>query len=373
MLTGPRQVGKTTAARQIADAWVGPTRYAAADEAFPVTLDWLRAEWQLARRDAAAAPCLLVLDEVQKVPGWSEVVKALWDEDRRHGHRVRVLLLGSSALLLAHGTTESLAGRFLLYQLPHWTWRECRDAFGWDLDRWLTLGGYPGAARVADDLFAWRAYVRDAIIEPAIARDVLAQEKVAKPALLRNLFLLACRFPAQELSYTKMLGQLQDAGNTTTLAHYLRLLERAWLVSGLERFSSGGARSRGSSPKLLLGTNAFATAVDTRSQVALREDHSFWGRLVENAVGAHLVSHLPATAYGVTYWRRANDEVDFVVRSGDRLWAIEVKSGRPRATAGLTVFRRLHPTARPVVVGAGGVSLAEFFLSSPDELLTTLS
>ncbi len=210
-------------------------------------------------------------------------------------------------------------------------------------------------------------------LNPAIARDVLALESVTKPALLRNLFLLACRFPAQELSYTKMLGQLHDAGNTTTLAHYLRLLDQAWLVKGLERFSAGGARSRGTSPKLILATNAFPTAVDTRPLDVLRADRTFWGRLVENAVGAHLAAQLPPTSFEVSWWRHANYEVDFVVRAGERLWSIEVKSGRPRTSTGMHAFTRRHPAARPVLVGPGGVPLETFFAAKPDELLGALS
>jgi len=309
------------------------------------------------------------LDEVQKARGWSEVVKGLWDEDRRKGFAVRVVLLGSSSLLLAHGTSESLAGRFDRHFCPHWTFAECREAFGWDLEKWVFFGGYPGAAPLVDDLPSWRKYVRDAIIEPAIARDVLALEKVGKPALLRNLFLLACRYPAQALSYTKMLGQLQDAGNTTTLAHYLDLLEAAWLVSGLEKHSSARVRVRGSSPKLLPWTNALVTAVDTRDFSTVLADGGVWGRLVENAVGAHLLAGLPTTSHQLSWWRKGDDEVDFIVTANDIVWAIEVKSGRPGSARGLDVFRKMHPDARCVLVGQGGVPLEEFFAASPSELL----
>lgn len=372
ILVGPRQVGKTTAALQVASRWQGPTRFSAADEIYPPTVEWLRTQWALARRDASAGvPTLLILDEVQKAPGWSEVAKALWDEDRRNGTAVKVVMLGSSALLLGHGATESLAGRFDRHFCTHWTFGECRDAFGWDLDRWLFLGGYPGSAALADDLPAWRSYLRDAIIEPAIARDVLAMERVTKPALLRNLFLLSCRYPAQALSYTKMLGQLHDAGNTTTLAHYLDLLERAWLVTGLEKHSSGRVRVRGSSPKLVPATNALVTSLDTRDFLTVRGDGGQWGRLVENAVGAHLLARLPSTSHQVTWWRKGNDEVDFVVAAGEKLWALEVKSGRVRSSGGLTSFCKEHPDAHAMIVGSGGVPLDEFFLTEPADLLAS--
>ncbi len=365
-------MGKTTAALQILKSWTGPSRYAAAEDALPTTPDWIRTQWMLARRDAAAAPCLLVLDELQKIPNWSETVKALWDEDKRQGSRVTALLLGSSALLLAAGSNESLAGRFLLYRCPHWTARECGEVFGWDLDRWLVLGGYLGAAVFADDPVAWRTYVRDAIIEPALARDVLAVSPVRKPALLRNLFLLACRYPAQELSFTKMLGQLHEAGNTTTLANYLHLCEQAWLLSGIERYSGSRVARRASSPKLVLWTNSLATAAFTRGPEAWRQDGAAWGRLVENAVGAHLLSHLPSVSCELSWWRDGNDEVDFVVQAGEDLWAVEVKSGRPRMGGGLQAFARRYPKAHRIVIGTGGVPLLEFFNAAPDELLLSL-
>ncbi len=372
IVVGPRQVGKTTVAHAVAARWKGPVRYAAADELLPPGPEWIRTQWQLARAQSRERPCLLVLDEVQKVPGWNEVVKGLWDGDRRARHSVRVLLLGSSALLLARGSTESLAGRFLLHRCLHWSYGECREAFGWRLDRWLFFGGYPGAAALAEDAETWRRYVRDSLIEAVLGRDVLALERVTKPALLRHLFALACRLPAQPVSYNKMLGQLQDAGNTTTLAHYLHLLEHAFLVTGLERYSAGQARSRGSTPKLLLWNNALVSAVDLRSPDEARHDAPWWGRLVENAVGAHLVNHLQGLAYEVSWWREGNVEVDYVVRSGRDVWAVEVKSGRERSKAGLEAFRARHPRSRPLLVGAGGIALEEFLAADPAALLRSL-
>jgi len=369
VVTGPRQVGKTTAARQIAARWDGPVRYAAADLPLPPGPEWIETQWTLARRETGDRPVLLVLDEVQKVRGWGEVVKAMWDADRAAGRVVKVLLLGSSALLLAEGTAESLAGRFFLHRCLHWSAGECTRAFGWDLERWLVFGGYPGAAPLVDDEAAWRAYVADALVETALARDVLGLQRITKPALLRHLFALSARFPAQILSYNKMLGQLQDAGNTTTLAHYLRLLETAFLVTGLERFSAGEARSRGSSPKLVLWNNALVTALNLRSAAEVREDPSWWGRLVENAVGAHLLNHLQGVSHEVTYWRDRRAEVDFVVRTGRVIWAIEVKSGRPGRPQGLEAFRRRHPSARALIVGSGGMPLEEFFAVEPREWL----
>lgn len=371
VVIGPRQVGKTTAARQAGSAWKGPVRYAAADLPIPPGPEWIQSHWDLARRDAARGErTLLILDEVQKVSGWGDVVKANWDADRADRIPLRVLLLGSSALLLSRGATESLAGRFFLHRCTHWTYQECRKAFGWDLDRWLYFGGYPGAVALADDDAEFRTYVRDALIEPAIARDVLAMQVVTKPSLLRHLFALCGTHCAQILSYNKMLGHLQDAGNTTTLAHYLRLLETAFLASGLERFSAGRARSRGSSPKLILWNNALATALGLTDFEETRENPALWGRLVENAVGAHLLNALQGAPYEVTYWRERSLEVDFIVRAGAKIWAVEAKSGRPGRMEGLAGFLRLHPRARPLIVGAGGISLKEFFSADPKELFT---
>jgi len=371
VVVGPRQVGKTTGAHQVGKAWKGPVRYAAADLPLPPGPEWIQSQWELARRDAARGrKALLILDEVQKVAGWSEVVKANWDADRASRAAVSVILLGSSALILTRGANESLAGRFFLHRCLHWSFPECRRAFGWDLDRWLYFGGYPGAAPLAEDDVAFRLYVRDSLIEPAIARDVLALQTVTKPALLRQLFALCGLYSGQILSYTKMLGQLQDAGNTTTLAHYLRLLETAFLASGLNRFKPGRAARRGSSPKLVVWNNALVTALGRAGFETAREDHALWGRLVENAVGAHLLNHLHGTPHEVSYWRERSDEVDFVVRAGDTVWAVEVKSGRPVRPAGLAAFLRSHPRARPLIVGTGGMPLQEFFSTEPSALFT---
>lgn len=367
ILLGPRQVGKTTAARQVEEKWRGPVIYATADAPLPPEPVWIETHWNRARR--AGAGCLLILDEVQKVMGWSETVKSLWDEDRHKGQRLSVLLLGSSALLLSQGTTESLTGRFFLTRCLHWSYPECREAFGWDLDRWTFFGGYPGAVPFVKTEDQWRRYVADSLIETVISRDVVAAHRVSKPTLLRHLFVLASRFPSQILSYNKMLGQLQDAGNTTTLSNYVRMLESAYLLSGLERFSSGEARSRGSSPKFVLWNNALVTALGVRSFRSSRDDPAYWGRLVENAVGAHFLNELRSLPYEVSYWRHRKHEVDFVVRTPEDVWGIEVKSGRPDAVQGLTAFRDKYPGARTIVIGGSGMPLEEFFASSPTDWL----
>jgi hypothetical protein len=366
-MIGPRQVGKTTIARQIQDAIGFPSVYATADSPVPLDSAWIETQWRLAAAEQATSgkTVLLVLDELQKVRGWSETLKLLWDT-RDPGADIRVLILGSSALLMQEGLSESLAGRFFLHRCSHWDYPECRAAFGWSLEQWLFYGGYPGAAAFIDSETDWKRYIADSLIETVLARDVLQMSKVAKPILLRHLFALAATLPAQCISYNKMLGQLHDAGNTTTLANYLRLLEAAFLVSGLELFSRGVQRKRGSSPKLVLWNNALVNALSTRSFAESLADTVWWGRLVENAVGAYLCGNLNSVEHALSYWREGGHEVDFVVARGRDIWAIEVKSGRSGKAAGLDRFRSRYPKAKLLQVGASGIPLADFF-SKPVE------
>jgi hypothetical protein len=363
VIAGPRQVGKTTAAEQLRDRLKWPSVWAAADLPLPPGPEWIETQWQLARelQPGADKKVLLVLDEIQKVSGWSETVKRLWDEEKRVRGTVLPVLLGSSALLVQKGLTESLAGRFFLHRAPHWSWPECRAAFRWTWQQWVYFGGYPGAAAFARNERLWKRYVADSLIETVLSRDVLQMQTITKPALLRHLFALAATYPAQMLSYNKMLGQLQDAGNTTTLANYLRLLETAYLVSGLELFSKGQVRKRGSSPKFVLWNNALVNALSLLSRKQARADGSWWGRLVENAVGAHLLNGLQGPDWSVTYWRDGDAEVDFVVAHGTRIWALEVKSGRPGKTYGIQAFRKRYPTAKVWLIGESGIKLADFF------------
>ena len=362
VLIGPRQVGKTTMAHQIQGSIGIPTIYTTADSPVPLDAAWVESVWRRAVSEGtrSGAPVLLILDELQKVRGWSETLKLLWD-NRSPEPEIRVLILGSSSLLMQEGLTESLAGRFFLHRCSHWNYVECRNAFGWTLDKWIYFGGYPGAAPFMENETAWKRYIVDSLIETVLARDVLQMSKVTKPVLLRHLFALAATLPAQMVSYNKMLGQLQDAGNTTTLAHYLKLLDSAFLVSGLELFSRGRQRKRGSSPKLVLWNNALVNALSTRSFADSVKDSLWWGRLVENAVGAYLCNDLQAVEYTLTYWREGNHEVDFVVARGRDVWGIEVKSGRSGKTAGMNRFRTRYPGAKALFVGGQGIPLEEFF------------
>jgi predicted AAA+ superfamily ATPase len=367
VLAGPRQVGKTTVVRQVMEASLIPAHYASADEPILRDRTWLEQQWDIARLKAGETKngALLVLDEIQKVNEWSSLVKLLWDQDTHSGIHLKVVLLGSSPLLIQSGLTESLAGRFEVIPAPHWSFTEIREAFGWTLEQYLFYGAYPGAAELIDDPERWRRYILDSLIETTISRDILLLTRVDKPALLRRLFQLGCAYSGQILSYQKMIGQLTDAGNTTTLAHYLELLQGAGMLAGLSKFSGGQVRQRGSSPKLQVLNTALMSAQDHRSIKEARQDGDYWGRLVESCIGAHLVNSSFGTNISVTYWRERSHEVDFVLQQGKTTVALEVKSGaRRESLPGMDAFVRLFKPHRQLLVGGQGIPLEEF-LSKP--------
>lgn len=365
VVAGPRQVGKSTLVQQALDALETTNRYGSADEPTLRGPAWIAQQWEAARLEARPGGAVLVLDEIQKIPGWSDTVKRLWDDDSRVGRDLKVVLLGSAPLLLAQGLADSLAGRFEILHVRHWPFAEMEAAFGWTVEQYVYYGGYPGAAPLIREPARWRRYVLESLVETAIARDVLLLTRVDKPALLRRLLDLACRYSGQVLSYTKMLGQLQDAGNTTTLAHYLDLLAAAGMVCGLQKYAGNVARRRGSSPKLQVLNTALMSAISPLSFEEARVDREHWGRLVESAVGAHLANAAASGACALHYWRERNHEVDFVVEVGNRIVAIEVKSGRtPEAHAGTAAFTAAFPTDRTLLVGGDGIGL-ETFLRRP--------
>lgn len=368
VLTGPRQVGKTTLARQVMAALPMPTHYASADEPNPAgDHTWLAQQWEIARLKArnGQSNVLLVLDEIQKVAHWPHAVKALWDADTLSGVQVKVVLLGSAPLLIQSGLTESLAGRFEVLAVPHWSFAEMREAFGFSLEQHIFYGAYPGAADLIQQPERWRRYILDSLIETTISRDILALNRVDKPALLRNMFILGCTYSSQILSYQKMLGQLTDAGNTTTLAHYLNLLQGAGMLAGLAKYSTSPQRQRGSSPKLQALNTALISTLNQRNLTEAQLDRDYWGRLVESAVGAHLLNSSLGTDISVTYWRERNQEVDYVLKRGNTVAAIEVKSGGRRlAFPGMAAFARHFAPQRMLLVGGDGIPLDEF-LSQP--------
>ena len=392
IITGPRQTGKTTLVEQILRRVQRPFVHVAVDApdptTFPVTpgfqagatslaadislppvdrrdTRWLVRTWEEARLGARATDrgFVLALDEIQKVPNWSETVKGLWDADRRERLRLHVVLLGSAPLLMQQGMSESLAGRYEVIDVEHWSFAEMAAAFDFDLDRYLYFGGYPGPTPLIRDEARWRSFIHRSLIEPNIERDILALQRVDKPILLKQLFGLGAACSGQILSYNKMLGQLQEAGNTTTLARYLDLLSRAGLITGLSKYASRTHRRRASSPKLNVLNTALMSVNSGYTFAQARADRTYWGHLVESAVGAHLVN-TGNPEYRVYYWRDRGREVDFIVEHGRKLVIFEVKSGRRRGNvSGLEAFGRSFPVKASHIVGRGGIPVSEFLLT----------
>ena len=384
VVAGPRQTGKTTLVRQALEQLALPSRYFSVDAPKPTELipsddqedagpilgvkdtAWLTHKWERAREDASQSKegFVLVFDEIQKIPNWSETVKGLWDADRHEGLPLHVVVLGSAPLLMQRGLSESMLGRFETIRLPHWSFAEMSEAFGFDLDHYIYFGGYPGAASLIREQRRWREYILGSIIEPNIERDILAMERVDKPALLKRLFEFGAEISGQILAYDKMLGQLQDAGNTTTLARYLDLLSKAGLLTGLAKYAGGAHRRRASSPKLNVLNTALMSVHSGYTFEEAKADRSFWGRLVESAVGAHLFN-TGTPEVRLHYWRERSLEVDFVLEHGRKLVAMEVKSGSHRGnTTGMEEFTTRFSPQRSLLVGEGGIPIAEF-LSTP--------
>ena len=370
MVTGPRQVGKTTLVAQTVLKSGLACHSASADGPTLHHIEWIEAQWNVARllmKESNKKEALLVLDEIQKIPNWSEVVKKLWDEDTKHRRSLKVILIGSAPLLIGQGLTESLAGRFETLKLPHWSFSEMCKAFKWTLDQYLFYGAYPGAATLIRQPDRWSKYIRDSLIETTIARDVLLLSRVDKPALLRQLFELGCSYSGQIISYTKMLGQLQSAGNTTTLAHYLHLLEGAGMLTGLRKYAGSKARQRGSSPKMQILNTALMTAISGQNISSARANKEFWGRLTESAIGSHLMSGVVKGSYEVFYWRDRNQEVDFVVRTGKKLTAIEVKSQYSSSSfSDIAAFSAAFRSTKKLIIGSSGIGIEKFLSKEPE-------
>ena len=379
VVAGPRQVGKSTLVNQVLTQVDIPHTVEVADAVEPKDSDWIHRVWEAARATMmirGIEEYLLVIDEVQKIENWSEMVKREWDADTRNRLNLKVVLLGSSRLLLRKGLTESLAGRYELIRMPHWSLREMQDAFGMTLDEYIYFGGYPGSAHLIRDERRWRKYIKDSLVAPAIEKDVIMTSNIYKPALMKQLFELGCSYSAEILSLTKLMGQLQDAGNVTTLAGYLEILDECALLTALQKYAKDEARKRGTIPKYQVYNNALLTAYKGRGFVTDRTDARAWGRWVESAVGSHLMSMADELGYKVYYWREPSrnkdekdKEVDFIIDNGGEVTAIEVKSGRRGMNVGLPYFVEAFKPKRSFVVGTGGVSLEDFLGCEVETLL----
>lgn len=362
ILLGARQVGKTTLIQQALKKVSAPYHYIIAESGY--TTSWIEQQWAYARALSISGSSILVIDEIQKIGNWSERVKRLFDEDTVANRKVHVILLGSSSLLLQKGLSESMAGRFEIISISHWTFNECQDAFDLTLDEFIYFGGYPGALQYRHDENRFQSYLQDSIIEPVVSRDILSQNLITKPILLRELFRLGCEYSSQILAFNKMLGQLQDAGNTTTLSHYLSLLDQAYVLKGIHKYTSEAVRQRQSSPKLQVYNTALQTATHKKTFKDFVMDPDLKGRLVESCIGAYILSNPNAKVF---YWREDNQEVDFVVQLQGKTIAIEVKSGKKLKTVpGLELFSKKYDVNAKLLIGAGGIPI-DVFLKTPLE------
>ena len=373
VIAGARQVGKSTMVKQVTQELTIPHLLATAEEAPDKDPAWISYVWQQARQSMRLnnyPEFLLVIDEIHKLDNWSEVVKAEWDTDTMRDLNLKVVLLGSSRLLIKDGLTESLAGRYELIEMEHWSFGEMREAFGMSAEQYIYYGGYPGAASLLEDEQRWRKYMKDAIIEPAITKDVLTTKRVLKPALLRQLFQLGCAYSGELLSFNKVLGQLQDAGNTSTLANYLQLLDESKLLCGLQQYAADDARKYKSVPKYQVYNSGLLSACNSLSFKDVYLSPAEWGKWVESAVGAYLANHADRLEYKVYYWRHDSDEVDFVLQRSRQLVAIEVKSGRRKMNQGLKLFHeQFHPTM-DLVVGSEAMTIEQFLLLDLEKLFS---
>lgn len=373
VIYGPRQVGKTTLARQFMQATRFPVHFASADNVPAGQLAWISQQWETARlmhRRSSRKKAVLIIDEIQKISNWSEAVKTEWDADSANNLPLKVLLLGSSSFLLQQGLTESLAGRFETIYLGHWSYSEMKKAFDLTPEQYVWFGGYPGAAALIDDEQRWSRYVTDSLVETSISRDILMLNRVDKPALMKRLFELGCSYSGQVLSYTKIMGQLQEAGNTTTLAHYLKLLDTAGLLGGLEKYSPAIIRRRASSPKFLAHNTALISAQQERSFRDVAESPPDWGRRVESAIGAHLLNHSLTGSTKLHYWRQGNHEVDFILVHTNKVIALEVKSGTSQHSSGIEAFRKQYSPDKVFLIGHSGIPWQEFLEIDPVELFS---
>ena len=370
VILGPRQVGKTTLVNQMVQKYEFESIVVSADAVSAADAFWLEQQWEAARiklNQSGAKEFLLVVDEIQKIDNWSETVKLLWDTDTKNNIQLKVVVLGSSRLLIQQGLTESLAGRFETIFMSHWSYSEIHEAFGWNENQYVWFGGYPGAAQLISDEKRWKHYVKESLIETSISKDILMMTRVDKPALMKRLFELSCHYSGQILSFNKMLGQLKDAGNTTTLSHYLSLLSTAGLVAGIEKYSNNIIRKKSSSPKFQVYNNALVSSQRTESFEEVQKDPATWGRLVESAIGAHLLNHAVSGELSLNYWREGDQEVDFVIEQKG-LIGIEVKSGATQKNSGMAAFKKKFNPDKVLLIGNSAFSWQEFLKTKPTEL-----
>lgn len=367
IVMGPRQVGKSTLVGQFTEATSVPFDFFAADGVNRFDSSWIPNKWQQVRMRMdihSEQEHILIIDEVQKIRGWSEQVKKEWDEDSRSHRNLKVILLGSSRLLLQKGLEESLEGRFETIKMGYWDWQEMHEAFGFSMDEYVYFGGFPGLAPDIQDEDRWRNLMEDSIISPILTRDILEIEEIRNPALLRQVFELACIESAKELSLTKMQGTM-NSGTVPTIKNYLDILNKSMIVQPLQNYSPSRVKEKQSVPKMQVFNNAFRNRFGTFSFDEARVDPAEWGRLVESAVGAHLANRAMTDDYELFYWRNERrQECDYVLRKGQALVAIEVKSGSVDKTVGFEKFKEQFAdnVTAAFIVGPHALPLDDFFI-----------
>lgn len=363
VVMGPRQVGKSTVVKQVLKELEIPYQMFSADNVPTTSSAWVTNCWEATRslqKNKGYESIVLVIDEIQKITNWSEAVKKEWDDDTFHDRNIKVLLLGSSRVLLEKGLSESLAGRFEEIRMSHWSYKEMKECFGFTLDQYIYYGGYPGAATLIDEEDRYQQYIQSGIVDATINKDILMDTPISKPALLRQTFELGSAYSGQLLSLNKMLGSLQDAGNTATLAGYIHLLDESGLLCGLQKYSIDTARRKASIPKLQVYNNALKMVYSPLTFEEAITNRQAWGHIFESAVGAYIVSQSFVHRFEVFYWRERNDEVDFILRKKGFVVAIEIKSNAEKQTKGLETFKNLFSPQAAFIVGDGGISAEDF-------------
>ena len=368
VITGPRQVGKTTLVLQLHKMLGKNSHYISGDEvpAFGSEI-WFEEQWQKIRSlvHEKQDPAFLFVDEVHKISNWSAVVKKNWDEDSRMNRNIKLILLGSAQLLLQKGLADALTGRFEVTYLPQWSFTEMHDAFGFTPEQFIWFGGYPGGSALIHDESRWKSYIRESIIRPAVQQDILQMTRIDKPALLSRLFELACLYSGQIISLQKITGILQDAGNVTTLANYLNLLSEAGFITGLNKFYGKILMRRASPPKMQVHDNALMTALMTENFKDVYQDKSKFGRLVESCIGSELLKRCRTNGTNLFYWRNQNEEIDFILEEGIKITAIEIKSGAEKPDyRTLSKFKDQFPGSTIMFISESeGISWKQFLVS----------
>ncbi len=371
VITGSRQVGKTTLAEQLVQKLSFPHIFVSADAIPPSDSIWIEQQYEAARirlHSLKAKELLLVIDEIQKIHNWSEVVKKNWDLDSRNKTPIKLLLLGSSAILMQKGLTESLVGRFEVIQLPHWSFIEMQNAFGLTPSEYVFFGSYPGAAAFIKDEKRWKDYILNSIVETTISKDILQLTSIQKPALLKNLFELSCKYAGEILSYTKILGQLNDAGNTTTLVHYEDLLNKIRMISAIQKFSGSKVSVKSSIPKWIVYNNSLASVYSGLNFEQSISSPNIWGRRIEQAVGSYLLNQSRIYDFELYYWREGNDEVDFILKKNKKIITVEVKTTSTKYHKGIVKFNQRYKTFKNILISNESLTWSDFLITDISQI-----